>query len=122
MLGQASFAVSILLFQLLVATPCALVVLGGVASGPHVAQWPVLRLSARNPILFGCAVGLAISLSGWHPPPEVMRPFDLVGIAALPLVLGTSPPGIRPLSGCSIGETGTSRSLQRLWSSPSLRT
>jgi predicted permease len=41
-----------------------------------------------------------VSASGWHPPDEVLRPFALVGSAAVPLALlalGLALPGARPL-------------------------
>lgn len=100
-LGQASFVVPVLLFQVLVAAPLALAILDVTATGTRPSLGRVLRLPARNPIMLGCAAGLAISVSGWQPPPEVMRPFDLVGSAAVPLALlalGTSLRGNRPFA------------------------
>lgn len=100
-LGQVSFVVPVLLFQVLVAAPLALAVLDATATGVRPSPGRLLRLPARNPIMLGCAAGLAVSVSGWQPPLEVMRPFDLVGSAAVPLALlalGTSLRGTRPFA------------------------
>lgn len=100
-LGQASFVAPVLLFQVLVAAPSALAVLDATAAGRRPSTRRLLLLPARNPIMLGCLAGLVVSISGWHPPPEVMRPFDLVGSAAVPLALlalGSSLRGNRPLA------------------------
>lgn len=100
-LGQASFVAPVLLFQVLIAAPAALAVLDATADGPRPSPGRLLLLPTRNPIMIGCVAGLVVSVSGWHPPPDVMRPFDLVGSAAVPLALlalGTSLRGNRPVA------------------------
>lgn len=50
-------------------------------------------LPARNPIMLASAAGLILAVIGWRPPDEVLRPFELVGSAAVPtalLALGVS--------------------------------
>nr|MDT0657467.1 AEC family transporter [Micromonospora sp. DSM 115978] len=100
-LGQVSFVAPVLLFQALLAAPTALAALDTVSAGRKPSVRRLALLPARNPIMIGCAAGLAVSASGWRPPVEVMRPFDLVGAAAVPLALlalGMSLRGSRPLA------------------------
>lgn len=74
----------------------------------------------------GRAAGLAISVSGWHPPPEVMRPFDLARVPQpYPWRCWRSArrcPAAGPCPTAATGPTGTSRSWRRSWFSPSSRT
>ncbi|MEV1290205.1 AEC family transporter [Micromonospora sp. NPDC049679] len=100
-LGDVSFVAPVLLFQVLLASPLALAVLDATAA----ARRPPLRrlalLPVRNPIMLASAAGLAVTASGWHPPAEALRPFTLIGSAAVPLALlalGMSLPGSRPLA------------------------
>lgn len=100
-LGNVTFVAPVLLFQVLIAAPLALAVLDATRTGQRPSAGRLLRLPARNPIMLGCVAGLVISVSGWQPPPEVMRPFELVGSAAVPLALlalGTSLRGNRPFA------------------------
>ena len=53
-----------------------------------------------SPTTPACLIGLAITASGWSPPAALLRPFELVGGAAVPLALialGISLGGARPL-------------------------
>jgi malonate transporter len=94
-LGDVSYAVPVLLFQVLLFSPVALTLLD-VRPGVR----GLLSLPLRNPIIPACALGLAVTLSGWTPPVELLRPFELTGAAAVPLALlalGLSLGGARPL-------------------------
>jgi hypothetical protein len=94
-LGDVSFAVPVLLFQVLLFTPVALMLLD---ARPGVRG--LLALPLRNPVILACAAGLAITVSGWSPPADLLRPFELTGAAAIPLALlalGLSLGGARPL-------------------------
>jgi hypothetical protein len=94
-LGDVSYAVPVVLFQVLLFSPVALTLLD---MRPGVRG--LLALPLRNPIIPACALGLAVTLSGWTPPVEVLRPFELTGAAAVPLALlalGLSLGGARPL-------------------------
>jgi malonate transporter len=98
-LGDVSFMAPVLLFQVLVAGPVALTVLDIATGegGPSLGQ--LALLPARNPIMVASAAGIAIAATGWHPPGELLRPFELVGAAAVPaalLAFGMSLPGSRP--------------------------
>jgi malonate transporter and related proteins len=93
-LGDVSYAVPVLLFQVLLFAPVALVLLD---MRPGLRG--LLALPLRNPIIFACVLGLAVTLTGWTPPVELLRPFELTGAAAVPLALlalGLSLGGARP--------------------------
>jgi malonate transporter len=94
-LGDVSFAVPVVLFQVMVFAPTALSLLD---ARPGLAG--LLALPLRNPIIPACAIGLAITASGWTPPEALLRPFALTGAAAVPLALlalGLSLGGAKPL-------------------------
>jgi hypothetical protein len=94
-LGDVSYAVPVVLFQTLLFSPVALSLLDARAGARG-----VLGLPLRNPIILACAIGLAVTLAGWTPPVELLRPFELTGAAAVPLALlalGLSLGGARPL-------------------------
>jgi predicted permease len=96
-LGDVAFAAPVLLFQVLVAAPLALAVLEADRDG-RVRLARLVLLPLRNPITVGSAIGITLAATGWLPPPEVLRPFELVGSAAVPLallVLGMSLAGSR---------------------------
>jgi malonate transporter len=100
-LGEVSFVAPVLLFQVLIAAPLALAVLDATTSGQRPSLKRLALLPARNPIMLGCTAGLAVSVSGWRPPAEALRPFELVGSAAVPLALlalGMSLRGSRPFA------------------------
>lgn len=94
-LGDVAYAVPVLLFQTLLVAPLALSVLD---ARPGVKG--LLALPLRNPIIPACLVGLVITVSGRPVPAEALRPFELLGAAAIPLALialglslgGTWPP------------------------------
>lgn len=100
-LGDVSFIAPVLLFQTLLYAPLGLAVLDAIAAGrkPSARQWAALPL--RSPIMLASAAGLAVAASGWDPPEEALRPFELIGQAAVPLALlalGMSLRGSRPLA------------------------
>jgi malonate transporter len=94
-LGDVSFAVPVVLFQVMVFAPTALSLLDA-----RPGFGGLLALPLRNPIIPACAIGLAITASGWTPPEALLRPFALTGAAAVPLALlalGLSLGGAKPL-------------------------
>jgi malonate transporter len=100
-LGDVSLIAPILLFQVLVAAPVALAILDIAAAGRRPSPRRLLLLPIRNPLLLGCVAGLSVAVTGWQPPPEVLRPVELLGSAAVPLALltlGMSLHGSRPLT------------------------
>lgn len=93
-LGDVSFAVPVVLFQVMVFAPTALSLLDA-----RPGFGGLLALPLRNPIIPACAIGLAITASGWTPPEMLLRPFALTGAAAVPLALlalGLSVSGAKP--------------------------
>ncbi|MEQ4306119.1 AEC family transporter [Plantactinospora sp. B6F1] len=100
-LGDVAFVAPVLIFQVLVAAPLVLGVLDATTTARGMSVRRLALLPARNPIMLGSAAGVLVSISGWQPPAELLRPFDLVGSAAVPLALialGMSLPGSRPLA------------------------
>jgi predicted permease len=100
-LGDVNYIVPVLMFQVLLAAPVALTVLDLTASDRTVSPARLALQPLRNPILIASAAGLVVAASGWDPPVEVLRTFELVGSAAVPLALialGLALPGSRPLA------------------------
>ena len=102
-LGNASFVAPVLLLQLIVFAPIALIVLD-VTSHGRVSIRSILLQPVRNPMILASLAGLLLDVLtdayGWHVPDAVFQPFDLLGGAAVPLVLlafGMSLRGARPL-------------------------
>lgn len=94
-LGDVSYAVPVLLFQVLLYSPVALALLDARPGLRGLLQLPV-----RNPIIPACLLGLSVTVSGWSMPAGLLRPFELTGAAAVPLALvalGLSLGGARPL-------------------------
>ncbi|UKJ64288.1 AEC family transporter [Cellulosimicrobium cellulans] len=98
-LGDAAAVVPVILLQLLVLAPVALLVLDATTSGR--LSWRfVLAQPVRNPIILGSFAGAVVSLTGWTPPVAVMAPLEILGGAAIPMILlafGMSLHGTRPL-------------------------
>jgi predicted permease len=100
-LGDVSVVAPVLLFQVLIASPTALAVLESETPGQRTQLRRLALLPARNPIMIGSAAGVLCAAVGWRPPMEVLRPFELVGSAAVPLALlalGMSLRGSRPFA------------------------
>ncbi|WP_345540092.1 AEC family transporter [Phytohabitans rumicis] len=100
-LGDVSFIAPVLLFQTLLAAPTALAVLDVAATGHRPSVRRLVGLPLRSPIMLASGAGLIVAATGWHPPAEALRPFELIGSAAVPLALlalGMSLRGSRPLA------------------------
>ena len=99
-LGDASSSAPVILLQLLVLAPIALAILDISTSGkPSLGR--ILLQPVRNPLIIGSALGLIVSVTGVELPAPVLAPFELVGAAAVPVVLlgfGMSLHGSRPLA------------------------
>lgn len=94
-LGDISYAIPVLLFQVLLFGPVALTLLDRRPGWTGLLMVPV-----RNPIIPACVAGLAVTVAGWRLPEELLRPFALTGDVAIPLALvalGLSLAGARPL-------------------------
>jgi len=99
-LGDVSFVAPVLIFQVLLASPVALAVLDIATGEGGLSVKQLVLLPARNPIMLASAAGIVLAASGWRPPADVLRPFELIGAAAVPaalLAFGMSVPGSQPL-------------------------
>ena len=105
-LGDASSSAPVILLQLIVIAPIALTILDLTTSAPVPGQprlsWRrILLQPVRSPLIIGSALGLIVALTGVDLPAAVLAPFELVGAAAVPVVLlgfGMSLHGSRPLA------------------------
>ncbi|MDN4596161.1 AEC family transporter [Leifsonia virtsii] len=98
-LGSASYVAPVLLLQLIVFAPVALTVLD-VTSRGAVSVRSILTQPIRNPMIIASVLGILVDVSGIRLPDAVYQPFELLGGAAVPLVLmafGMSLVGSRPL-------------------------
>lgn len=102
-LHDASFLAPLLLFQILLYSPIALVTLDLTAL-PKTDRGSTLRdaiiAPVTNPIVLGGVAGLAFSFFGWHPPAAVVEPLKMLGDASVPLALlafGLSLTGVKVL-------------------------
>lgn len=85
-LGSAQYVAPVLLLQLLVLAPITLAVLDVTTNG-RVSVMSILTQPLRNPMIIASIAG--VLLATWEVPvPEVvLAPLDLIGGAAIPLVL-----------------------------------
>ncbi|MGN7800214.1 AEC family transporter [Leifsonia sp. 22587] len=98
-LGSASFVAPVLLLQLIVFAPIALTILDTTSRGA-VSVRSILTQPVRNPMIIASLLGILVDVSGLKLPDAVLKPFELLGGAAVPLVLlafGMSLVGARPL-------------------------
>ncbi|RRD46946.1 AEC family transporter [Tessaracoccus sp. OH4464_COT-324] len=99
-IGDGQYVAPLLLLQLLVMSPLLLAGLDMAAEG-RVSLRKVLAQPVRNPIVFGSALGVVVAVLGWELPRVVLAPLELLGGAAVPLMLlafGMSLHGARPLA------------------------
>jgi predicted permease len=85
-LGSAQYVAPVLLMQLLVFAPLILSVLDSSTRG-RVSVRSILTQPLRNPMIIASLAGLAVALIGWVPPEAVLAPLEIIGGAAIPLVL-----------------------------------
>lgn len=99
-LGSATFVAPVLLYQLLVVTPVVLAVLDTVTNRGS-SPWRAVARPFTNPLLLGSLLGVLVAVTDLDVPAPVLEPFELVGAAAVPVVLlsfGMSLRGSRPLA------------------------
>ena len=85
-LGSAAYSAPIVLLQLLVFAPVALTILDVTTTG-RASIGRILLKPLTNPLIIGSALGVILAVTGWHPPAAVLKPFELLGGAAVPVVL-----------------------------------
>ena len=90
-LDDASFIAPLLLFQIMVYSPIALVTLDLTAldAAHRGSLWRTIRTPLTNPIVIGGLIGLALALAGVHLPAPVFSPLDMLAKASVPLALLT---------------------------------
>nr|WP_237419137.1 hypothetical protein [Kitasatospora sp. SID7827] len=86
-LGDASYAAPVLLFQVLLVTPVVLAVLDATTGAAGGATRParlrrLTRLPLRNPVILGAGLGALFSAAGWRLPGPQLRAAVL--LSALP--------------------------------------
>ncbi|NLB46961.1 MAG: AEC family transporter [Microbacteriaceae bacterium] len=85
-LGDAAYVAPILIMQLLVFAPTLLTVLESTRGNRRGALAAVGR-AVTNPIILASAAGLVFSLAGWQLPQIALDPIQMLGAAAIPMVL-----------------------------------
>ena len=87
-LGDAASSAPVILLQLIVLAPIALTVLD-VSSSGHVSIGRILLQPVRNPLIIGSVLGVIVAVTHLRLPAPVLAPFQLVGGAAVPVILLT---------------------------------
>lgn len=85
-LGSATYVAPVLLLQLLVIAPTILAILDMSTRG-RVSLGSVLTQPLRNPMIIASVAGIAVAILGIHLPVPVLAPLELIGGAAIPMVL-----------------------------------
>jgi predicted permease len=86
-LGDASLVAPVLLLQLLVFTPLFLVTLDLITSGEPASPWQRAITPFRNPVVWGCLVGVIFSATDSTIPMWLLQPVALLGAMAVPSML-----------------------------------
>ncbi|QCR18312.1 AEC family transporter [Agrococcus sp. SGAir0287] len=98
-IGDAQFVGPMLMLQLLVLAPVLLGILDVVRAG-KASFWGIVSQPLRNPILIASVLGAVVSATGLEIPDPVLAPLEILGGAAVPLMLlafGISLGGDKPL-------------------------
>lgn len=85
-LGSAQYVAPVLLMQLLILAPTVLGILDASTSG-RVSMRSILTQPLRNPMIVASVAGVLIAVSGVTVPEPVMAPLEILGGAAIPMVL-----------------------------------
>lgn len=85
-LGDAGLVVPIVMLQLLILTPVALTLLEISTTGQ--ASWrTAVAAPLRNPMIVAVGLGALVSVTGVRLPGVLMHPVEVIGAAAVPVVL-----------------------------------
>jgi predicted permease len=98
-LDDATAVVPVILLQLLIVSPLVLLLLDAQTSR-RISVGFVLSQPVRNPIILGSLAGAVVSLTGSSVPDVVLAPLEILGGAAIPMILlafGMSLHGSQPL-------------------------
>jgi len=86
MLGDAALASPIVLLQLMLFAPVGIAILGATVEG-RTSIGAIVRGTLLNPMIVGSLLGVLVAVTGLELPPIVLEPIDLIGHAAVPLML-----------------------------------
>ncbi|MEI4271341.1 AEC family transporter [Klenkia sp. LSe6-5] len=86
-LGDAALVAPLLLFQLVVLVPAAVVALDLSGPADGTPRWVRLTAPFRNPVLIASVLGLLVGGAGWTVPSLVLDPLELLASLAVPAVL-----------------------------------
>ena len=99
-IGDAQYVGPMLMLQLIIMAPIVLGALDLLQSGSRsVAR--ILTQPLRNPIVIASALGVVVAAFGWELPEQIEAPLEILGGAAVPLMLlafGVSLGGTKPLA------------------------
>ncbi|CAM3713867.1 AEC family transporter [Nocardioides zeicaulis] len=84
--GDLTVVVPTLLVQMLLVQPAALIALDRI-TGRGEGGRAALRRLLTNPLTVAAVVGLVLALTGWRLPAPVLAPLEMLGGAAIPLML-----------------------------------
>ncbi len=87
-LGSAQYVAPVMLLQTVVLTPTCLILLD-LSTQEKIDAKTVLLQPFRNPAIIAALGGLAVAVSGFRLPDQVVQPFEIVGGASVPLFLIT---------------------------------
>jgi len=85
-LGSAQYVAPVLLLQLLVLAPITLTILDASTRG-RVSVRGILTQPLRNPMIIASVLGVLVAMLGVPVPDAVIAPLEIIGGAAIPLVL-----------------------------------
>ncbi|TFD28755.1 AEC family transporter [Cryobacterium lyxosi] len=85
-LGSAQYVAPVLLLQLVILAPAILAVLDMATRG-RASFVSIVTQPFRNPMILGSLAGVLVAAFGITVPAPILAPFELIGGAAIPLVL-----------------------------------
>ncbi|MGP3536760.1 AEC family transporter [Microbacterium sp. RD1] len=85
-LGNAAYSAPIVLFQLLIFMPVSLALLDAASAGGRSLR-RIATQTLRNPMLWGAALGVLVSILGVDLPAIVLDPLSLIADACIPILL-----------------------------------
>jgi malonate transporter and related proteins len=101
LLGSAAYTAPLILLQLIVFAPVALVTLDAASREGRRSLLGTIGASLRNPLIVASVLGAVLAVTGVSLPDIVLEPLRLLGAASVPLMLagfGLSLFGARPLA------------------------
>lgn len=85
-IGEISYVPPLIILQVVFFAPIILAVLESTRGSKRGAAVALSR-AITNPIIIATGLGVIVSATGWTPPPYIIDPLDMLGGAAIPLVL-----------------------------------